>query len=316
MPNYKIILNPTADRGNSVKQVPQIDRLLREEGLTFDIAHTGYPWHAAELTWQAVADGYDVVVAAGGDGTCNEVLNGLMLAQQSGLGKAHMGVLPIGRGNDFAFSMGIPEDLDESCKALATGQACPIDIGQVIGELYPEGRFFGNGVGIGFDAVVGFVAARNHVLHGFMSYLWAAMKTIFLYYKAPTLQVELDDETITLPALMVSVMNGRRMGGTFMMAPDSSPSDGLFTLCMVWQVTRQQIFSLIPQFMKGTQFSHPAVKAKKSAHLVISAVEGTIPAHADGETICVEGQKVRIELHPAALNLILPLSEKKEADFE
>ena len=107
-----------------------------------------------------------------------------------------------------------------------------IDIGRVAGGLYPQGRYFGNGVGIGFDAVVGFVAQKKKRLTGFASYIVAALKTIFLYYRAPLVRIEYDGQTLTLPSLMVSVMNGRRMGGGFMMAPQAQPDDGLFDLCI------------------------------------------------------------------------------------
>ena len=132
-----------------------------------------------------------------------------------------LGVLCSGRGNDFAFGAGIPMDIEQGCQTLKDGHKSLIDVGYVKGGLFPEGRYFGNGVGIGFDAVVGFVAAKQKHLSGFASYIVAALKTVFLYYHAPKVRIEVDDRTYEYSALMVSIMNGRRMGGGFHMAPKS-----------------------------------------------------------------------------------------------
>jgi len=92
---------------------------MKKAGLEFDLVRTARPLHAAELAAQAAADGYDVVVAAGGDGTANEVLNGLMQARTKGIKNVAMGVLCVGRGNDFAFGMNVPHDLATGCLILA-----------------------------------------------------------------------------------------------------------------------------------------------------------------------------------------------------
>ena len=108
MPKYKIIINPVSGKGTGKDHIPGIEQVLKELGLDYDLVTTERVGHAIELTREAVAAGYDVVVAGGGDGTCNEVINGLMRAKAAGLGTAAMGVISIGRGNDFAFSMGLP----------------------------------------------------------------------------------------------------------------------------------------------------------------------------------------------------------------
>jgi YegS/Rv2252/BmrU family lipid kinase len=304
MARYKVIVNPEAGRGAGSLLTPKIDELLRTHQLDFEIVQTERPWHAVELAKQAVIEGFQVVVAAGGDGTANEVLNGLMLARAEG-SPSVMGVLPIGQGNDFAFGMSIPADLEESCQVLAQNHRRTIDVGRVIGQLYPAGRFFGNGVGVGFDTIVGFEALKLTRLHGFTAYLVGALKTIFLYFNAPQVKIELDDETLTLPALMISLMNGQRMGGGFMMAPHGDPGDGLFNLCIVEQVSRLQIFGLIPRFLQGTQGTHPAVQFKQSRRLKATALAGgVLPTHADGETISTEGKELEVEILPGQLEII------------
>lgn len=306
MTRYKIILNPTAGKGNGLKVRPEIEKILTKYGLDYDIVQTGFPEHATELTLNAAKEGFDVVVAAGGDGTANEVLNGLMQFKQAKKKCPVMAVLPVGRGNDFAFGAGIPVGLQECCDLLASKLIRKIDIGKVTGGDRPDGLFFGNGVGIGFDAVVGFVAAKGK-LTGMLSYLVAAIKTIFIYFKPPMLEITTENKTFQMPSLMVSIMNGRRMGGGFMMAPDAKPNDGIFDLLLVREVPQSAMVGIMLKIMKGTQASDPAVSTIQAKKVHVKAVNGVVPCHADGVTVCEEGQEVTVEILPAELEIITRL---------
>jgi len=304
MTRYKLIVNPTAGRGAAERSVSLIEKTLRGYDLDFDLVRTEEPWHAAQLAEQAVADAFDVVVAVGGDGTANEVLNGLMQAKQAGVGSAAMGVLSVGRGNDFAFGVGVPRDLATACRVLEQDTRRWVDVGRVVGGEYPQGRYFGNGVGIGFDTVVGLVAQKMKRLRGFFGYFVAALKTVFLYFRAPTVQITMDEETTTQAALMVAVMNGRRMGGGFMMAPQAKLDDGMLDFCIADQVSRARIFTLIPHFMKGTQATQPEIRTGRTRSVVVTAVEGVLPGHADGEILCTEGRQLTIELLPRQIEVL------------
>ena len=304
MAKYKVVLNPISGRGAGEKAIPTLRDELTQSGMDFDLQLTERPLHAVELASQAVREGYEYVVAVGGDGTANEVLNGLVLAHKAGAGSAVMGVIGVGRGNDFAYAMGVPSGLQAGCQVLREGTRRTVDVGCVRGGLFPDGRYFGNGVGIGFDAVVGFEALKMKRLSGFISYIVAAMKTIFLYYKAPTVLIECEQRRLETPALMVSIMNGRRMGGGFMMAPESENNDGRFDVCVVEEVSKPTIFALITKFMQGTQASHPAVQFLRTKQISVSALKGTLPAHADGETLCTEGDRLTLEIYPGQLEII------------
>jgi len=299
-----LIYNPAAGKGSAGKRLPEVQAMLEAHGFAYDLVFTESPGHAEKLSKQAAEDNRELVVAAGGDGTVNEVINGLMLANTNGNAKPALGVLPIGRGNDFAFGAGIPQDLDHACDTLVQGKRQRIDIGQVIGGDYPQGRYFGNGVGLGFDTVVGFEAAKIPWLKGAASYLAALVKTVFLYAHAPVYEITLDGISRQQPFLMVSIMNGRRMGGSFLMAPDSQPGDGSFDLCLAGEVPQIMILPLATKFFSGTQGQHPAVDMTRARHVCIRAIKGTIPAHADGETICTAGQSITVELHPGALEVV------------
>ncbi|MDD5220444.1 MAG: diacylglycerol kinase family lipid kinase, partial [Candidatus Bipolaricaulis sp.] len=259
MRRYFVIVNPVSGRGDGAQAIPRVEQELSRLSLDFQLVRTERPWHAAELARKAATDGFDVVVSVGGDGTANEVLNGLMQAKAAGGVCPVMGALCVGRGNDFAFGVGVPRDLVAGCRSLAAGRERRIDVGCVRGGDYPEGRYFGNGVGIGFDTVVGFEAQKLKHVHGFAAYLIGALKTIFLYFRAPLVRIVCDERTIEQRALLVSIMNGRRMGGGFFMAPHGKPDDGRLDLCIAGQVTRRGVLALMPRFMKGTQAGHPAI---------------------------------------------------------
>jgi len=298
------IVNPISGRGAGERAIPFIQNFIDKNRLTGSIIVTQYPAHAIEIACQKAKD-FDILVATGGDGTSNEVINGLMQAKLQGTALPALGVLSVGRGNDFAFGIGVPKGLEKGFSVLLNHQLRSIDIGFIQGGDYPQGRYFGNGVGIGFDAVVGFVAARSR-LTGFLSYIVAAIKTAFIFFTAPLLELKFDHKTQTVSALMVSVMNGRRMGGGFMMAPHSLNNDGLFDVCIAQEVPKAQIFALIPHFMRGSQLSQKSVFLEQTKTLQVTAIKGSLPIHADGETICTEGRTVLIQNLPNALQVVVP----------
>lgn len=296
------IVNPISGRGAGERAIPQIQNFIDQNRLTGTIIVTQYPAHAIEIAYQKASE-FDLLVATGGDGTSNEVINGLMRAKKDGVAMPALGVLSVGRGNDFAFGIGVPKGLEKGFQVLLNPQKRWIDIGLIQGGDYPNGRYFGNGVGIGFDAVVGFVAAQSR-LTGFLSYIVAAIKTAFIYFKAPLLELQFDHQTQTVSALMVSVMNGRRMGGGFMMAPQSLNDDGLFDVCIAAEVPKAKIFALIPHFMRGSQLTQKSVSLERTKCLSVNAIRGSLPVHADGETICTAGKTVTIQNIPNALQVI------------
>ena len=304
MARYLIIINPTAGRGFAGRSIPQIEAELKKCNLDYKILLTERPWHSADLAEQGAKDGYDVVVAACGDGTANEVLNGLMRARRAGYDKTAMGLIAIGTGNDFAYGMGVPGGVEIGCKILADDYRRRMDVGLLKGGDYPDGRYFGNGVGIGFDAATGFVAAKIRWIRGLLLYLIAAIETIFIYYKPPTVRLTYDDKELTQPSLMISVMNGRRMGGGFYFAPDGNPADGTFDLCIASSASRLRILQLLPYFMKGTQATQKEVKMAQARKLVATAMKGTLPIHCDGETVAYETGEIAIELLPQQIEFI------------
>jgi diacylglycerol kinase (ATP) len=296
----KIILNPVAGRGYGAKVEPELRRLLEAEGLDFDLVHTARPWHAAELAKQAANDGFETIVAAGGDGTFNEVVNGLMDASENGT-TAVMGIIPVGSGSDFANTVGVPPDLRGACHRLANGQARTVDVGRVTLPGQPP-RYFDNTINIGFGGVVTVEARKVKRLRGIALYLPVVLKTVFLYYKAPALTIEYDEQTLAIRAVMVSVANGPREGGGFCVAPQARPDDGLFDLCVVREISRLAMLGLIPHFMKGTHVDREPITMAHARRVAISSPDNLV-AHMDGEILCTDAHRIECEILPQRLRV-------------
>ncbi|MFA6469715.1 MAG: YegS/Rv2252/BmrU family lipid kinase [Bacteroidota bacterium] len=304
MSKIKIILNPTAGMNSASSKIPLIEELFKKHGAEYHIEITQRVGHAAEIAERTESSEFSIIVAAGGDGTCNEVLNGLLAAQNAGRSIPAMGALPIGRGNDFHYGMGLPHGLEDNVEIIARGERQFMDVGRIAGGLYPQGRYFGNGVGVGFSTIVGFEAAKLKFIHGFITYVVGAVKTLFLYYRAPFLKMELDGTILNQKSIETSVMIGRRFGGAFFMAPSAVNDDGLFELCIADNPPRLEMLKLMAKYMKGTQHESPYVTIRRARTVTLTAIEGTLAVHADGETICEKGDFITMECLPRQIQII------------
>ena len=301
---YEIILNPIAGKGYAPKHIPVINKFLEENNCDYEIHVTHHPGHAISLARDFARNKNAVVIAAGGDGTCNEVINGLMQAKNEIEHIPLLGVLPIGRGNDFAFGAHIPAQLETSLVILISGHSQPMDVGIVYGGDYPEGRYFGNGIGVGFDTLVGLEAAKMKHIHGAAGYAIGALKTLIKYPPAPELELKFDDTKLHATPALVSSMNGNRMGGTFFMSPEANNNDGILNLCMTKQGKRLELLKAMLHYTKGTQQSLDNTTTLQSPFFSLEAKSGHLAVHADGETICEAGHKIEVKCLSSAINII------------
>lgn len=314
MPNIKVILNPIAGRGAGRSAADAIGDALSEAGATFDLVETTHHLSAVEQAAQAVDEGWDVIAAAGGDGSTNEVLNGILTASggpstgEGGEPAVTLGLIPIGTGNDFAWCMGVPTgDVAAACRVVAAGRTRTVDVGRAVDEL-GHVRFFCNNFGAGFDAATTVESYKLRHLRGPMVFLVAVLRTIFLYYRAPLVSVHYDRETgesvrKALPLLMVSVANGRRTGGMFVIAPQAVQDDGLLDLSLARQVSRLGIVRLLPHFIRGSHGTEPTVTVDRTAHIVIAS-EQDLPVHVDGEIIRTDAHRLEVSALPRCLKVV------------
>lgn len=300
----KLILNPMADMGRAWKTANDLRPIAQEFQGDLSWSGTVYPTHAIELARKAAEEGCDLVVAMGGDGTAHEVMNGLM--QVPAEKRPIMGVVPIGSGNDFAYSVGI---IQKSAHALAhalnSDNIRAVDMGLLTDE---NGRqeYFDNTLGIGFDAVVTIRSHKLPVVKGFLMYLTAVIQTIVLNHDPAKLQIETDNETWDTSALMITLCNGPREGGGFMLSPDSKNNDGKMEYVVVNKVSRAMMFRLVPEFMKGTHMRFKQIRMGDFKRLSLTS---NLPLyiHADGEIFTSFGsnlKKVNLEILPQALRVV------------
>jgi diacylglycerol kinase (ATP) len=293
----KVIYNPAADRGKAAALLPDLRRCLSLPGAVH-LAQTSRPGEATVLAAQALAQGYEVIAAAGGDGTVNEVINGFMTANDE-RARGTLGVIPIGSGNDFAWGIGVARDLRGACERLFVGRRRQVDIGR-IGDGGEHSRYFCNGVGIGFDAAVACEVRKMRRVGGFLMYLVGVMRTLVLHHKAPHTIIRIDGQEISGEFLMVTVSSGQRYGGGFRITPEAVMDDGSLDLCIVSKMARLAILRMIPRFIRGSHVGHGLVQMQRGQHIVVD-ICGQQPVHVDGEIFTEHAGWLKIEVLPRHL---------------
>lgn len=296
----KVILNPAAGRGYGARAEPKVREYLTADGIPFDLVRTDRPWHAAQLARRATEDGFETIVSAGGDGTANEIINGIMVASQNGA-TPKMGIIPAGSGSDFASGVGLPLDLREACRRLSGEATTAIDVGRVTVPGQAP-RYFGNVVGIGFDGAVLIETLSMKRLRGLPLYLVAVLKTIFLNFEPPLMSIKYDGQQLDMRAMLMSVANGPREGGGFFIAPDAKPDDGLLDLCIAREVSRLTMLRLIPRFLRGTHVDLEPITMAQAETVTVTSPDGLV-AHVDGEVLCTEAAKITCDILPGALRV-------------
>ncbi|MBV6393139.1 MAG: Diacylglycerol kinase [Anaerolineales bacterium] len=300
----KLILNPMADMGRAWKTANDLRPIAQEFKGELTWSGTVYPTHAIELAKQAAEEGCDMVVALGGDGTAHEVVNGLM--QVPAEKRPVMGVVPIGSGNDFAYSIGVNHKPDRAlAHALKAETIRAVDIGRMTDE-HGRVEYFDNTLGIGFDAVVTIRSHKLPIVKGFLMYLTAVIQTILLNHNPAKIHAETDAETWDAELLMLTLCNGPREGGGFMLSPDSKNDDGQLESVAVTNVSRAMMFRLVPEFMQGTHARFKQVRMGQFKKMSITS-NRPLYIHADGEIFTSFGsnlKKADFEIIPQALKVV------------
>jgi len=298
----KIILNPMADMGNAWRVARDLRSITEQHG-GVDWSGTVYPGHAIELAKQAGEQGYDMVIAMGGDGTVHEVMNGLMQIHEEK--RPILGIVPVGSGNDFAHGIGISTTSTEALVYALDGKPSTVDLGLMTDG---DGRkeYFDNTLGIGFGAIVTIRSHRLPVLRGFLMYLTAVLQAIILDHNPIAMQIETDSEKWEQKVIYLVLCNGPREGGGFLIAPDAKIDDGILHYAMITDVSRLMMFRIVPEVMKGTHGRFKQVRMGTCKKFTLSA-DRPLYIHADGEIFSGPGtdlRKVSFEILPDALKVI------------
>lgn len=298
----KLIVNPNADLGRAWHKASNLRPIVQEFGGA-DWAGTVYPTHATELAKQAALEGYELIIAAGGDGTTHEVVNGVMQVPLEQRPK--LGIVPLGSGNDFAFAVGMNAEPEYAIRQIFTGVPKWIDVGQVEDN---RGRveYWDNALGIGFDAIVTIRSRRFTAFSGFLIYLLAVMQTIILNSKAPHFQIKTDQKSWSDQLLLFILCNGNREGGGFHVYPPAQVNDGALNYVGIPQVSRLMMLRLLPEVMRGTHLNLSLTRKGEFTEMEIHADQNLV-IHTDGEIFSGFGMDVRslkVNLIPSAIQVV------------
>jgi diacylglycerol kinase (ATP) len=283
MPRAKVILNPTAGGGRAQRISEEILVGLERRGIDADIVATTAPREAARLGLEAARGRYDLVIAAGGDGTVHEVANGLLRALAQGVDGPVLGVLPVGTGNDFAKLIGPLDDLAASMDILVGGSLRRYDA--AVAEWPGSDHWFVNAAGTGIDVEVvrQILRKRGRPSPVITKYLKAVLRAL-VRYRAVPLRIRMDDHVIERETMIIAVANGRCVGGGFWICPAAEPADGRFDICIVRKVSYLGALRAIPLIMRGKHEKHPKVEMYHATKVEIEAL-GSAPLffQLDGE---------------------------------
>jgi diacylglycerol kinase (ATP) len=303
-----IVVNPASGGGRTAREWPAAADRLRGAGLRFDEVMTTGPGMATELARRAVTDGRRLVVAAGGDGTINEVVNGFFDGTERIESDTRLGVLPMGTGGDFRRTLGMSRDVDEAAAVLCAGRPRRLDAGRVTctgpaGETVV--RHFLNiaDAGIGGD-VADMVNGGFRVINGELTFSIAAAVTLLRWRNRPVHAV-IDGEERDMVVQQVVVANCRFYGGGMEMAPAALPDDGLLDLVIVGDVGWLEAARLMGKIRTGAHLPHP-----KLEHRLVRRVEISSPlptgVDADGER--PGSLPATFEVLPGTLEVVAPPS--------
>jgi diacylglycerol kinase (ATP) len=293
-----VIVNPVAGRGRgAVVGVRLADVLAGRDAP--EMRWTDGPGHAEELARAAARDGRQRVIAVGGDGTLQEVVNGMLSAGNAGGGPI-LGILPTGRGNDLARSLGLPRSQAHAWRLASTAAPEPVD---VLRATASDGvaRWFVSAGGAGFDAQVArAMAGRTGWAGGQLGYLATTLRELRRFDNRGV-RITIDGTpTISRRALFVAIANGEYYGGGMRIAPGAVVGDGEMDVCIVGDISRLEVIRWLPRLYRGTHVAHPKVELLRGRTLRLEADEPTC-VHLDGEpfrdlplTITVEAAALRV----------------------
>jgi YegS/Rv2252/BmrU family lipid kinase len=293
---YKIILNPFAGKGKAFRSIRTIEKYLQKYYMKYDMVITDSPKQAVNIALESANKGFEYIVVAGGDGTINEVLNGIMKSNNPE--EIKFGIIPVGGGNDFIKNIDYPKKIEKQVKLLRRRVTKKVDIGQV------EDYYFINTLGIGFDAQVAITYSKSKVLNGATGYMKAIMKTL-IKCKSYPVEIQVNDISIKGDKLFVSVGNGKCCGGKFLLTPEAKIDDGVFDFCIINKLTRREIIKFLPKVIKGKHVNLPMVTILKGKEIIVKSNED-LPVYLDGEIPDLKDRKnIDIKIIPKKINLIV-----------
>jgi YegS/Rv2252/BmrU family lipid kinase len=296
-----MIVNPASANGRTARQWPEIARRAAERGLEVDVRLTEAPGHATALAAEAVAEGAELVLVVGGDGTVSEVANGMVGAPSTDLA-----VVERGSGCDFVRTFGIPKGTDGALDVAVSAPARTIDVGR-ISFTAPDGtpatRYFSNIASVGLTGVAADRVNRGgKPLGATIAFAWAAVAT-FVSYRNSRFVVEIEGERIDQVCNNAIVANCRYFAGGMKILPDADPSDGMLDVLVWGDVSKADLARNLHKLYRGTHVTHPKATIRRARRVVVTP-EAPLPIEVDGEQPGIS--PATFDVVPSALRLRAP----------
>ena len=284
---HLVIVNPNAGRRKGEKDWEKISALLRSAGITFKALFTEAPGHAIDITVSNIESGYKNLIVVGGDGTMNEVVNGIFMQKRYPTHEVSLGMITVGTGNDWGRMFSIPHDYSEAISTIKLNNGFIQDAGVV---RYFQGkdensRYFVNIAGIGFDALV--VSKTNKMKESGRGGPWAYLKSIItslVKYRHTNTRISIDDNEINNSVFNISIGICKYNGGGMMQLPDAIADDGLFDITVINKIKKHDVILNLKRLYNGTINRHPMVETYKGKSIFIDS-DPLIHLETDGESL-------------------------------
>ena len=289
-----VILNPYASKGNAVEHFPEIRSCLEKLDLECEMVQTQYPGHADELASIAAKNGFRRIVAVGGDGTINEVANGIL---KSG-GNAELAIIPTGTCNDFIKTAGISSDIRSACETVKQGIAKKYDV------VHVGDRYCVNAVGIGFDVAVVETLQKSQKRQNFAMYLLAVFRNVFSY-EGMELTLVNGTTRFERKALMLTIANGVCYGGGFKIAPMANAADGKLNGILLTDMPAWKRIRTLISFLNGTHLKYKETETFLIEELKVVA-SNPIKLQIEGELMEWPENEITIRVEPQRLKVVVP----------
>lgn len=282
---WMVIVNPNAGTGRGKKDWSQIAFLLSHYNLEFDHRFTETKGHAVSLASEAVRNGYRKLITVGGDGTLNEVINGIFMNGECRPGEVSLGIVPVGTGNDWGKMFGIPDDYATAVRIITENKTLLHDTGLIEfmdGDEW-KSRYFINIAGFGFESAV--VKRTNRQKDkgrsGKLIYLFSLLAAMFTYRNART-YIRVDSQEISTDIFSINIGNGRYCGGGMQQTPEALPDDGFLDVTVIKNMNKLEIIRNLKILYNGKILSHPKITGYRCREIEVSS-DQVVWAEADGE---------------------------------
>ncbi len=300
-----LLINPQSGKGKGLKNKVTISELLQKEGFCFHTFITERKYHATEITIAQIENGFRQFIIVGGDGTINEVVNGIMKQTVCSASEVTLASIPVGTGNDWGRLFQIPKNPAKAIQLIKSGKQIKQDIGVVsfTKNKKQKHRYFVNIAGVGFDALVAKKTNRlneKRIKVGKLLYFYSLFACL-IRYKIKNAAIYIDDNLVNCKLFSISVGIGAYKGGGLKLVPNAIPNDGFFDVTLIKDVKKTDMITYLPKLYTGKFTKHPKIDTYRCKSVRLAS-PNTFFLEADGEIM--GNPPYRFEIFQEAINVI------------